>query len=379
MKILIINSVCGIRSTGRIATEQAEAYMSLGHECRIAFGREEVPQQYAAYSYRIGSQWDVRRNALKVRLFDNEAFNAKKETIRFLEWADRYDPDMLCLHNLHGYYINLELLFNWIKKRPHMKVEWTLHDCWAFTGHCAHFSFVGCGRWKEGCHHCSQTGRYPAGLLVDSSESNYRRKKELFRGVRDMTLITPSRWLAELVKESFLKEYPVRIEYNTINTNIFKPTAGDFRARYGLQGQTIVLGVASAWDDRKGLDDFVALSRMLDDSCRIALVGLSKKQMKKMPAGILCIPATNSAEELARIYTAADIFLNLSKEETFGLTTVEALACGTFPVVYKGTACEEIIARYGGMAVEQDLQAVAEAVGRVTRSAPKIKKREMLP
>lgn len=374
MRILIINSVCGIRSTGRIATESAKAYMAQGHECRIAFGREEVPQQYAAYAYRIGSRWDVRRNALKVRLFDNEAFNARRETQKFLEWADQYDPDLLCLHNLHGYYINVELLFNWIKKRPHMKVEWTLHDCWAFTGHCAHFSFVGCDRWKEGCHHCPQTGRYPAALLTDSSETNYRRKKAAFCGVPNMTLITPSKWLADLVQASFLKEYPVRIAYNTINTDVFKLTPGDFARRYGLQGQKIVLGVASAWDDRKGLQDFVKLCTMLDDSFRIVLVGLSKKQMKKMPKRMICIPATNSAEELAQIYTAADIFLNLSREETFGLTTVEALSCGTFPVVYKGTACEEIVARYGGMAVEQDLQAVVNAVCQVTAGSPAIQK-----
>ena len=347
------------------------AYMAQGHECRIAYGRESVPQQYMRYAYRIGTQWNVRWNALKARVWDNEGFNAKSETIKFLKWADQYDPDLLCLHNLHGYYINLELLFNWIKKRSHMKVEWTLHDCWTFTGHCAHFSFVGCEKWKTGCHHCTQTDRYPMSVLRDASNKNYFRKKTLFCGVRNMTLITPSKWLADLVKASFLKEYPVRIVYNTIDKTVFKPTPSDFLEHYGLQDRFVVLGVASAWDERKGLDDFVELSRRLEDTFQIVLVGLSEKQRKQVPGNILCIPATDSPRELAQIYTAADVFLNPSKEETFGLTTVEALACGTYPVVYKGTACEEIVALYGGSAVEQNLDAVTETIYRIVNSEKK--------
>lgn len=364
MRILIINTVCGIGSTGRIATELAEKFIAEGHECVIAYGRADAPEEFRGISHRIGSDGTVKWNALKARIFDNEALNAKNQTKKFLKWANSYNPDMLWLHNLHGYYINIELLLGWIKSRPGMQVKWTLHDCWAFTGHCAHFSYVKCDRWKTGCHHCPQTRRYPAGLLVDSSKSNYRRKKEAFQGVNNMTLITPSRWLAELVRESFLGAYPTEVHHNRIDTGVFLPTESDFREKYGLENRKILLGVATAWDDRKGLDDFVALSRRLQEPWRIVLVGLTEKQMKKMPPNVLCLPRTNSRQELARIYTAADVFLNPSKEETFGLTTLEALSCGTFPIVYKGTACQEVAEHYGGMAVEQNLEAVMAALSR---------------
>ncbi len=362
MKILIINTVCGIRSTGRIATAMAEEYILQGHECVIAYGREAVPQQYRKISYRIGTDFGIYTNALKARFLDNEAFNAKRATKKFIKWANSYDPDVLCLHNLHGYYINIKLLFDWIKSRPKMQVKWTLHDCWAFTGHCAHFSFVGCHRWKTGCHNCPQLKKYPAGLFLDGSKKNYLRKKACFGGVENMTITVPSHWLANLVKQSFLGEYPVEVVHNTVNTQVFKPTESDFRQSYGLQDKYIVLGVATAWDDRKGLCDFIKLSKLLDKHCKVVLVGLDEKQIKKMPEDILCIPRTNSVKELAEIYTAADLFLNLSREETFGLTTVEALSCGTYPIVYKNTACEEVVNCYGGMAVEQDVNEVVKAI-----------------
>ena len=217
MKVLQINSVCGIRSTGKITADIAESFIANGDSCIIAYGRENIPEKYQKISYRIGSEAEVRFNGIKARIFDNEGLNAKKATEKFLKWADEYDPDLLWLHNIHGYYINVEMLFNWIKKRPQMEVRWTLHDCWAFTGHCTHFSFVGCKLWKTGCKNCCQKNQYPASFLIDSSENNYLRKKSAFTGVKKLTIITPSEWLADLVKQSFLKEYPIAVEYNKIN------------------------------------------------------------------------------------------------------------------------------------------------------------------
>ena len=335
MKILMINSVCGIRSTGRIVTDAAMSYMAQGHECRIAYGREDAPEPFKKYAYRIGTQWDVRRNALKARLFDNEGFHAKRETQNFLEWADRYDPDLLCLHNLHGYYINLELLFNWIKSRPQMQVEWTLHDCWAFTGHCAYFSFIKCDKWTTGCNHCQQINKYPASILRDNAENNYTRKRELFCGVKHMTLITPSKWLADLVKDSFLREYPVRIQYNTIDTNIFKPTVSDFRSKMKLEQKKIVLGVAAVWDDRKGLRDFLKLADMLEDPYTIVLVGVDPRQKITNQKNLICLPRTNSARELAEIYSASDVFINLTYEDNYPTVNLEAQACGIPCLTYR--------------------------------------------
>lgn len=335
MRVLFINSVCGIRSTGRITTELAENYMAQGHNCMIAFGREEAPEKYKSISYRIGDELTVKKNALNARFFDNDGFSAKKETEKFIEFANNYNPDELWLHNLHGYYINIEILFNWIKTRPNMKVRWTLHDCWAFTGHCAHFSFVQCDKWKKQCFNCSQKREYPSSILMDNSHKNYLRKKAAFCGVSDMTIITPSYWLADLVKQSFLKDYPVEVIHNSIDTQIFRPTKGNLREKYNLKHKYIILGVASAWSKRKGLDDFVSLSQRLDDDYAVVLVGLTKKQIQNLNGNIVAIERTNSKQELAGIYSDADLFLNLTYEDNFPTVNLEAQACATPCVTYR--------------------------------------------
>lgn len=334
MKVLLINSVCGVRSTGRIVTELAEQYMAQGHEVKIAYGRERTPEQYQAITYRIGTDLDVKMNGLKVRVFDNEGFNAQRQTQAFLKWAEMYDPDVVWLHNLHGYYLNIEQLFQWIKSRTHMEIRWTLHDCWAFTGHCAHFSLVKCERWKTACCQCSQTKEYPKSIFSDHSAENYRRKREAFCGVENMTLVTPSYWLADLVKQSFLKEYPVEVEHNTIDTDVFQPTIGDFRERYSMQNKKIVLGVASAWNDKKGFSDFLKLSKLLDESYVIVLVGLSPRQLQQLPPSIIGIERTDSVSQLAEIYTTADVFVNLTYEDTYPTVNLEAQACGTPCLTY---------------------------------------------
>lgn len=362
MRVLMINSVCGIRSTGRISTDLAEEFLAEGHKVKIAYGRENVPDKYKDISVHIGSNIDIYISALKSRCLDNEGFNSVNATKKFLKWADEYNPDLLWLHNLHGYYINLELLFKWIKSRPNMQVKWTLHDCWAFTGHCSYFTVAKCEKWKVQCKNCPQSNEYPTSICLDNSMKNFNRKKELFCGVKNMTLITPSKWLADLVRQSFLSDYGIEVIHNRIDKAVFKPTSSDFKKKYNLESKKIVLGVASAWSERKGLDDFIKLSEMLDDSYQIVLVGLSKKQIAKLPKEILGIERTNSVSELASIYTAADVFVNPSKEETFGLTTVEAEACGTPAIVYKDTACEEIVNFYGGVVVPFNIEKLYQAI-----------------
>lgn len=363
MKILMINVVCGIRSTGRICTDMADKLTTEGHEVKIAYGRELVPEKYQKYAVKIGNNLDQRLHGIRTRVLDEHGFGSKKATKKFLKWADDYNPDMVWLHNIHGYYINVEMLFDWIKKRSDMQVKWTLHDCWAFTGHCSHFSVIGCELWKEQCMNCVQKRRYPASFIKDNCRKNYMRKRAAFTGVANMTIITPSIWLAKLVKVSFLKEYPVEVCYNAIDVEVFKKTPSDFRKKYGLENKKIVLGVASTWDDRKGLDDFIKLAQMLDEQYMIVLVGLNNSQIRNLPANIIGLRRTNNSKELAEIYTAADVFVNPSKEETFGLTTVEALACGTRAIVYKGTACEEIVEKYDeGIAAENSVQAIYKEI-----------------
>lgn len=357
MKVLFINSVCGTGSTGRICGELADELTAQGHECKIAYGRDGfVPEKYRHYGVRIGSDLDVRIHGVRSRLLDDHGLGSRRATEKFLKWAEEFRPDLLWLHNIHGYYLNYPMLFDWIKKHPDMQVKWTLHDCWAFTGHCAYFSMAQCEKWKTGCSSCPQKGSYPASLVRDRSSANFEAKKKAFCGVSNMTLITPSQWLADLVKQSFLGEYPVQVQYNRVDRSVFRPTPSGFRQRYGLENKKIVLGVASVWDERKGLDIFCRLAGMLDERYAIVLVGLTGKQIQSLPKGILGLGRTNDVTELAGIYTAADIFLNPSLEETFGMTTVEALCCGTQPVVYKGTACEEIVSKFGGIAVEPGIE-----------------------
>ncbi len=335
MKVLMINVVCGIRSTGRICTDLAAELEAEGHEVRIAYGRESVPEQFQRIAVRIGSDWDVKLHGIASRLLDRHGLGSIGATRAFLRGADEYGPDLLWLHNIHGYYINYELLFDWIKSRPDMQVRWTLHDCWAFTGHCAHFTVAKCEQWKTECRACPQKRRYPASLLADNCRQNFARKRAAFTGVSHMTLITPSRWLADLVKQSCLRCYPVEVRYNIIDTRVFKPTPGDFRERYGLENKKIVLGVASAWDDRKGLKDFFLLSDMLDDDYKIVLVGLSGKQIKALPGNILGLPRSISAQAPAEIYTAADVFVNPTHEDNYPSTNLEAQACGTPVITYR--------------------------------------------
>ena len=348
MKVLFINSVCGIGSTGRICTDLAQQLEAEGNEVKIAYGRKgTVPEQFQKYAVRIGTDFACKMHAVQTRLFDPHGFGSKKATQEFLKWAEEYKPDLLWLHNLHGYYINVEMLFDWIKKHPDMQVKWTLHDCWAFTGHCSY---------------CSQLRRYPACFAISNVSKNFERKRKAFTGVKNMTLITPSKWLADLTRQSFLKEYSVEVHYNTIDTSIFKPTPSDFRERYGLKDKFIVLGVANVWEDRKGLFDFYKLAQMLNDKYAIVLVGLNEKQIKDLPKNVKGIQRTNSPQELAAIYTAADVLVNPSVEETFGMTPVEAQACGTPSIVYEDTACAEVARQNGNIVVPQDVNALYEAI-----------------
>lgn len=350
MKLLIINGVCGFGSTGRICIDIAKEYEKKGFECKIAYGRCDVKEEYEKYAVRIGNNLDVFMHLIKARLFDGCGFGSKIATKKFLRWAEEFNPDILWIHNIHGYYINIEMLFEWIKKRPQMEVKWTLHDCWAFTGHCTHFTTAQCNSWTTQCKKCRQTHLYPYSVISNCT-SNFKRKKRAFAEVSNMTIITPSQWLAELVKQSFLKDYTIEVHHNTIDTTVFKPTPSEFRKHYGLENKKIVLGVANVWNKHKGLQDFIELRKKLDDSYTIILVGLTVKQIKSMPKDILCIARTSNVKELVEIYTAADVFVNPSCEETFGMTTIEAEACGTPAIVYKETACEEIVKSFGGVAV----------------------------
>lgn len=353
MKVLLINEVCGYTSTGRICGEIASELSSKGCEVKIAYGRSSyVPDYCQNYKIRIGNNLTVLFHALQARLFDNQGFGSKGATKRFIKWADVFDPDIIWLHNLHGYYINIELLFRWIKMHPEKEVKWTLHDCWAFTGHCTHFLVSKCNKWKRQCEKCPGKKCYPKSLFLDNSKYNYNRKKELFCNVKNMLLITPSEWLKDQVRQSFLQEYPIEVRANEIDTRTFRFIENDIREKLLLKEKFIILGVASSWTDRKGFDDFLKLAGILDSRFKIILVGVTKKQIKNLPEIIIGIERTENREELAMYYSAADVFVNLTYEDNYPTVNLEAEACGTPVITYDTGGCGETIKRKDSKSVK---------------------------
>lgn len=328
----MINVVCGIRSTGRICTDLAMALEKQGHEIKIAYGREEVPEQFQKYAVRIGTNLDVKLHGLKARLIDGCGWGSKRVTEKFIDWVNVFNPDVIHLHNIHGYYINLEVLFNYLRICG-KKIIWTLHDCWAFTGHTPYCDVTNCQRWISGCYACPNLKEYPTSI-VDRSSKNWMKKKELMDEIPNLTIVTPSEWLAGLVKKSFLAQYSVKVIHNGIDTSRFYPVKSDFKKKYDIIDKFMILGVATSWDEMKGYSDFLKLANLLGEEYKVVLVGVTREQIEKLPSRVIGIERTNSVEELVQIYSAADLFLNLSYCENYPTVNLEAIACGTPVLTY---------------------------------------------
>ena len=369
MKILMINVVCGVKSTGRICTDIALQLEKQGHEVKIAYGRDVVPAELERFAYRIGNDWDVRFHGIRARLFDGMGLGSKAATERFVEWIINFNPDVIHLHNIHGYYLHIPTLFNYLKN-CNKKIIWTLHDCWSFTGHCMYFNYENCDRWKTGCGGCPQKGVYPDRIGPDRSAFNHNLKRHLFANIKDLTVVTPSEWLAKLVQQSFMGQYPVQVIHNGVDTATFKYTDSDILDKLGISGKKMLLGVAAVWDRRKGLKDFIELSKIIDDSYRIVLVGLSKEQVRALPEGIIGLTRTDSVEELVELYSAAYAFINPTYEDNYPTTHLEAIACGTPVITYDTGGSSESANMYGITLQEKTPTAIASALSDV----PNIKK-----
>ena len=343
MRYVQINSFYN-GSTGTIMRGLHKELLEQGHDSYVFWGRRH--ETVSDHERRCASKAGVCLHGALTRLTGRAGFYSRRDTARLLEELDRIDPDVVHLHNVHGYYVNVEMLFEWLAAHR-CQVRWTLHDCWAFTGHCAHFTYVKCAQWQSRCAYekpCCQLSTYPKTISKRSCIRNFDDKKRLFGLVpaERMELITPSKWLADLVGESFLSKYLVTVKHNEIDRTVFKPTPSDFRERYGIGDRFMVLGVASPWTERKGLGDFEWLAANLDERYAVVLVGLSSKQMKQLPANAVGLGRVDGPAELAGIYTAADLFVNPSREETYGMTVAEAAACGTPVAVVEGSACVEV-------------------------------------
>lgn len=365
MKIVQINTVCGSGSTGKICVAISELLTAQNVENYIyyASGNSTYP-----LGRRYMSPWEVKWQALKSRVFGNFGFNSKKATKRLIKELDGISPDIVHLHNLHGHNVHLGLLFSYLKRKK-VKVFWTFHDCWAFTGYCPHYDMVGCDRWKTGgCKNCPQRKHYS--WFFDRSRYLFEKKKELFTGL-DMTVITPSRWLADQVKQSFLHKYDVKVIHNGIDLSVFYPRESDFRKKYNIEDKFIVLGVAFDWGPRKGLDVFIELSKRLDERYQIVLVGTNDRVDKQLPDNIISIHRTQNQAELAEIYSAADVFVNPTREEVLGLTNIEALACGTPVVTFHTGGSVECIDNTSGVSVpKDDIDALEYEIKRICTTRP---------
>lgn len=362
MKVLIVNVAADTGSTGKICTDLAAELENKGHEVKIAYGRKKVLKKFEKYVYKIGTDFDVNMHVMKARFLDASGWGSRNATKRFVTWIKEYNPDVIHIHNVHGYYLNIEIFFEFLHN-CNKRIIWTLHDCWAFTGHSAYCDAVQCEKWKDGCGHCPQTRAYPKSY-IDCSKRNWKKKKDYFVNVKNLTLVCPSEWLARLTKQSFLSGYPIKVIHNGIDTQRFYPLKNDFREIHKIGNKTMLLGVSTAWDDMKGLSDYIKLADMLGDGYKIVLVGVDSRQKEKIPDNILALERTNSSKELACIYTAADALVVLSKVENYPTCILEAEACGTYIITYDTGGCRESITddTIGKIVPKGDIEAIYKAV-----------------
>lgn len=366
MKIAEINMLPN-GSTGKIMFQIADLARDKGIEVKtfspVIFSRQKLPSiTLPPEHYIFGS---VKENASHYyfgELLGRDGFFSQRGTKELICELNKFQPDIIHLHNLHNFTINMPILFEYIKKN-NIQVVWTLHDCWSFTGHCPHFSMIGCDKWKTGCYKCPQPRIYPK-MYIDTSKKMYKLKKELFSNIEKMILVTPSEWLANLVKQSFLKKYPIKVINNGIDINIFKPSDTNFRKTCDIaSNQFMILGVAFDWGIRKGLDIFLRLASELDDRYQIVLVGTNNDIDKKLPDNIISIHRTNDQRELANIYSAADVFVNPTREDNFPTTNLESLASGTPVITFNTGGSPESINDKCGLVVEcDDFNALKNAI-----------------
>ena len=349
MKVVQINATCGIGSTGKICVGISNQASVRNIENYILFS-----SRTNGYPLGISCSDDryIKIQALRSRILGNYGFNSKKATRRLIRELERLQPDVVHLHNIHGHDCDLELLFFYFR-RKRTKLIWTFHDCWPFTAYCPHYAMVGCEKWKTKCEDCIQHREFS--WFFDRSRSLFEKKKRLFSGL-DLMIVAPSKWTAEQAEASFFGDYPIQVIYNGIDLSVFQPTAGRFRERYRIPAdKKILLGVAFGWGARKGLDVLIELARRLDSSrYQMILVGTDEAVDKLLPPQIISIHRTQDQAELAEIYTAADVFVNPTREEVLGLTNIEANACGTPVVTFRTGGSPECIDGTSGLVVEQE-------------------------
>jgi len=355
-------------SVGKIADQIGLVAIQNGWTSYIAFARNHRPSQ--SILIRIGSYFDVYWHGIQTRIFDNHGLCSKRATRKLINRIEEIKPDIIHLHHLHGYYINIEILFNYLSSIS-TPVVWSFVDCWSMTGHCCHFDFVGCYKWMDECNKCPQKKEYPASFFIDRSKTNFYLKKKLFLSVKNITIVSISKWLDDIVGKSFLSSLNRQVIFGALNTSLFNPNINNknIRSEYNIGDKFMILGVASPWSRKKGFYDFIQLSRLLEDDTILVIIGLNKSQLKKIPKNIIGLTRTENQEQLRDFYATSDVYMNLSVEETFGMTTAEAMSCGTPVIVYNSTASPELIDNKTGILVEKaDFISLLDAISMVKKN-----------
>ena len=349
-KVFSIN-LGNVGSTGKIMRGIANVASDKGFETYLAYPKRDVNSKIETNDYIICNSF-FRKVYEKL-----DSYIALQNclsifpTLRLIHKINHIHPDIIHLHNIHGGYVNIIILFEFLKKK-NFPVIWTLHDCWAFTGRCPHFVLENCNKWKTGCYNCTYPKKYYPAALWDHTKFMWKLKRKLFTSLKEMTIITPSQWLADLVNESYLHQYCVKVINNGIDLEIFKPTQSKFRSEYKLEDKFLILGVSCAWGYSKGMDVFIDLAERLDDRFKIVLVGTNDELDCSLPKNILSIHRTNNQLELAEIYSSVDVFINPTRQDTFPTVNIESLACGTPVITFKTGGSPEILNNKCGKVVE---------------------------
>ncbi|HTO14683.1 MAG TPA: glycosyltransferase [Edaphocola sp.] len=365
MKVFQISIEVNSGSVGRIAEQIGLKVLESDGESYITYARSNQPSQ--SQVIKIGNLYDVYYHVLSTRLFDNHCLASTKPTKELVRKMKAIDPDIIVIHHIHGYYLNMEVLFAYLS-RLSIPIIWVFHDCWSFTGHCTHFEEIGCEKWKKECYECPLKTEYPASYLLDRSKRNFNLKKKLFNSVSNLTIVSVSQWMDNLVRQSFLSNQKMEVIKNGIDLNIFKPKNNTqiIKRQLSIENKFVILGVAAVWTKSKGLNDFLKLFNLIDEGIIIVLVGLSQDQVQNLPKGIIGIQKTENVEHLVDLYSLSDLYLNLTYNDTFPLTNLEALACGTPVLTYKTGGSVEAVSKETGFIIDQgDLNAVVEVVKKV--------------
>ena len=370
-KVLLINEALNTGSTGHIVEQIGLSAQNLGYSCLVAHGARYVHTSQLPHISFSSIVEEYVHGGLSL-FFNAHGLGSRWATKRLIRSIKQYRPSLIHIHNIHGYFLHYPTLFAFLKSQS-ASIIWTLHDCWTMTGRCAYFTAHDCNQWQNVCKRCPSYCDYPRSIIHCGTETNFLLKKENFTRVDNLTLVPVSKWLEGIVQRSFLSHYPIHTIYNGIEIHLFKPKKSSLRAQWGAENKVVILGVASQWTETKGWNDWMQLAQQVDDNCQIVLVGVSEKQRRLLPPNCIGIKQIEDREQLAQIYSAADIYVNLAHQEAFGLTLIEAMACGTPCISYRTTAIPEITTPEVCTFVEDgNIQGVLEAIkmyGRHTKKA----------